>query len=294
MEKKTTCLFCGSADVKESFYPKVKFNNRVFIYQECRNCKLNFNDPLLEGDDYAALYPIEYHDEFYFRVKKKYAEQLSILKKYSGIRSVVDYGCGDAGLLSVLSANGFECTGVEYSSSLVSRLKQQYPAINFYTVEEFVNLEKKYDCIHLGDVLEHMTEPNKTIQNLRDKLSGNGYLFVEGPIEHNTSLAYAFRKLFFRVRKKFRPHRQVEGRPYHTFLANRKNQRAMLEKNLFATRYFKIYETGWPFPEKLKDCKSIKLTVEYIIALVSIFGSWFFPSVGNRFYFMGQLQPVGK
>ena len=290
MEQKAACLFCRSNDVKESFYPKVFFNNRVFVYQECVHCKLNFNDPLLSGDDYTVLYPIEYHDEFYFKTKKNYARQLAILKKYPGIKTVVDYGCGDAGFLNILSKNGWQCTGVEFSGSLVERLKQKYPAISFYTVEEFGRQQNNYDCIHLGDVLEHMTDPNGTIQNLRSKLTDTGYLFVEGPIEHNTSLAYSFRKLFFRIRKKLQPQRQVGGRPFHTFLANRKNQRVMLEKNMFATRYYKIYETGWPFPEKLKDCKSVKQTLEYIIALVSIFGSWFFPAVGNRFYFIGQVQ----
>src|SRR6478672_2177940 len=121
MEKKTACLFCGSMDTKESFYPKVSFNNRVFVYLECRSCKLNFNDPLLSGDDYNVLYPIQYHDEFYFKIKKKFEKQLSILQKHQGIKTFVDYGCGDGGLLDVLSKNGYECTGVEYSPSLVNR-----------------------------------------------------------------------------------------------------------------------------------------------------------------------------
>jgi SAM-dependent methyltransferase len=294
MESKTACLFCGSTNTGESFYPEVRFNNRVFVYQECRNCKLNFNDPLLNGDDYNALYPLEYHDEFYFKIKKDYSKQLSIVKKYEDIKSVVDYGCGDAGLLDVLSRNGYSCTGVEYSSSLVERLKKQYPAIRFYTVEEFSRQPDRYDCIHLGDVLEHMTNPNQTIQDLRGKLNENGYLFVEGPIEHNTSLAYGFRKMIFKIRKRLQPGRQVDGRPYHTFLANRKNQQDMLEKNLLTRRYFKIYETGWPFPEKIKDCTSIKKTLEYIVAQVSIFGSLFFPAAGNRFYYIGQVQSKGN
>jgi SAM-dependent methyltransferase len=294
MESKTACLFCGSMNTSESFYPEVRFNNRVFVYQQCGNCKLNFNNPLLDANDYNVLYPLEYHDEFYFKIKKTYSKQLSIVKKYGDIKSVVDYGCGDAGLLDVLSRNGYTCTGVEYSSSLVERLKKQYPAIRFYTVDEFGTQADRYDCIHLGDVLEHMIEPNQTIRNLREKLNENGYLFVEGPIEHNTSLAYGVRKLVFKMRKKLQPQRQVEGRPYHTFLANRKNQQRMLEKNLLTTRYFKIYETGWPFPETIKDCRNIKKTLEYIIAQVSIFGSWFIPVAGNRFYYMGQLQSNNK
>ena len=288
--EKAVCLFCGSGNVKESFYPKVKFNNKVFVYKECQDCKLNFNDPLLAGDDYAALYPIQYHDEFYFKTKKDYSKQLSIVKKYPGIKTIVDYGCGDAGLLDVLSKNGFSCTGVEYSESLVARLRERFPAIKFFTVDEFNRQNEKYDCIHMGDVLEHMTDPNGIIQSLRARLNKDGYMFVEGPIEHNASLAYGFRKAFMKLRKKLSPHREVEGRPFHTFLANRQNQREMLEKNSFVTRYYSIYETGWPFPEKLKDVKSPKLATEYVIGLVSILGSKVIPAVGNRFYYLGQLK----
>jgi len=288
MATRPACLFCGSTDTKESFYPKVQFNNKVFVYQECKNCKLNFNDPLLGNDDYVALYPVEYHDEFYFKSEKKYDKQLSILKKYGDIKSIVDYGCGDAGFLDTFSGKGFDCVGVEFNISLVNRLKERYPAIQFYTVEEFYKEQNKYDCIHLGDVLEHMTDPNSIVRNLGHKMNEKGYFFIEGPLEHNASLAYWFRKGIFSIRKKLYPGRQVEGRPYHTFLANRKNQLEMLKKNLLNTLYFKIYETGWPFPESIKNCKTIKQVIEYVVARFSILVSCFFPLFGNRFYFIGQ------
>ncbi|MCW3105603.1 MAG: hypothetical protein JWQ09_109, partial [Segetibacter sp.] len=91
MEQKVICLFCASANTKKSFYPQVLFNGKVFVYYECRNCKLNFNYPLLDNGDYNALYPVGYHDEFYFKSQKKFGKQLEILTKYSTIKSFVDY-----------------------------------------------------------------------------------------------------------------------------------------------------------------------------------------------------------
>jgi len=288
MDKKITCLFCGSDNTKESFYPKVLFNDKVFVYRECQICKLNFNYPLLTDDDYKALYPVGYHDEFYFKTGKKFNKQLAILRKYSGIKSFTDYGCGDASLLNFLSQNGFYCTGVEFNADLVSRLKAQYPSIKFYTVEEFDKLEEKYDCIHLGDVLEHMTDPNRIIQKLTNRVEADGYLFIEGPLEHNVSIAFWFRRTMMSIRKKINPGRQVAGKPFHTFLANKTNQQRMLEKNKLTANYFKVYETAWPFPERLKDCRGIKSFVEYIVGRFSIFVSYFFANAGNRFYYLGK------
>jgi SAM-dependent methyltransferase len=294
MDHKPACIFCGSTATKESFYPKVLFNNKVFVYRECMDCKLNFNTPLLTGEDYTALYPVEYHDEFYFKTGKKFDQQLRILEKYKGIKSFVDYGCGDAGLLDFLSGHGYDCVGVEFNASLVGRLKQRRPGIRFYTVDEFSGLQEKYDCIHMGDVLEHMTDPNGIIQSLSKKLDTGGRFFIEGPIEHNSSLAYWFRKTVFRARKRLMPGRQVPGKPYHTFLANRKNQRDMLERNNLVTDYFAIYETAWPFPERLKDCRAPRAYLEYAIGRLSVFLSSILPSFGNRFYYIGQKKPLAK
>jgi len=288
MENQTSCLFCGSTNIRESFYPGVQFNHKVFMYHECNECLLNFNIPLLTNEDYAALYPVNYHDEFYFKTEKKYAKQLAIAKKYPAIKTFVDYGCGDAGLLNILSINGYHCIGIEYNIDLVKRLRDKYPAIQFFTVEEFYQQTQRYDCIHLGDVLEHMTAPNDILKGLREKLNTNGYLFVEGPIEHNATLGYWVRRTFLKARKKRNPQRQVPGNPYHTFLANRKNQLAMLKRNNLEQTYFKVYETGWPFPEKFKDVKSVRGFIEYIIAGISVAISFFSPAIGNRFYYIGQ------
>ena len=286
----TTCPFCGETKSKESFYAPIRFNEKQFVYSKCLSCKLNYNVLLLTPDDYEKLYAVSYHDEYYFKEERDFSNQLAILKQAKDIISVIDFGCGDATFLNNLQINGYTCTGVEFNPELVKRLALAYPAITFYTVEDFFAKKDQYDCAHLGDVLEHMVKPAETIKNLSTKIRTRGYLFVEGPIEHNASLGYYFRKSFFSLSKKLNPARVADGAPYHTFLANRKNQLNFFNLMGYSTSFMKIYEAPWPFPEKLADAKSFKLMVEYIVAKISVIVAKVFRPLGNRFYYLGKKQ----
>jgi len=284
----TLCLFCGAANSKESFYAPILFNGKQFVYRECCNCKLNYNYPSLTPEDYEKLYSLSYHEEYYFKEEKDFTKQTAMLQHTKDITSVVDFGCGDAKFLNNLQKKGFICTGVEYNPELVKKLSTAYPLISFYTTEEFFSMNVQYDCIHLGDVLEHMVQPADTIKELSKKIRQGGYLFVEGPIEHNPSLGFYFRKSFFSIAKKLNPTRLVDGAPYHTFLASQKNQLNFFNLMGYSTSFMEIYETPWPFPDKLVNAKSLKLKIQFVVAKISLVASKMFSQFGNRFYFLGK------
>ncbi|MBS1738740.1 MAG: class I SAM-dependent methyltransferase [Bacteroidetes bacterium] len=287
------CLFCGSTRNKASYYASILFNNKQFVYRECLDCKLNFNWPLLTPEDYEKLYTIDYHDEFYFKEIKYYTKQNSILKLQKDIHTVIDFGCGDGSFLNSLQQNGFSCTGVEFNPELVKKLSHQYPDITFYTVADFSKQSGQYDCAHLGDVLEHMTQPAETIKMLSKRIRPEGYLFVEGPIEHNATLAHYFRKYFFTLAKKLRPLRVTTGAPYHTFLATKKNQIAFFKLMGYTTAFVEIYETVWPFPEKYATAKGFKSKFQYTVGKLSLATTAIFPGLGNRFYYIGKRSEMG-
>ncbi len=286
----TQCLFCGATNSKESFYAPILFNNKHFVYRECCSCKLNYNYPLLTDGDYEKLYSVSYHQQYYFNGEKDFSKQIAMLQHTNDIKSVIDFGCGDATFLNNLQKKGFICTGVEYNVDLVKKLALTYPGISFYTTEDFFSTNEQYDCIHLGDVLEHMVQPADTIKQLSKKIRQGGYFFAEGPIEHNPSVGYYFRKSFFTVSKKLRPARVADGVPYHTFLASKRNQLNFFNRMGYSTFFMEIYETAWPFPDKLANAKGFKLKVQFVVAKISLAVSKVFSQFGNRFYYLGKKQ----
>lgn len=72
------------------------------MYSERLNCKLNFNTPLLNSDDYEKLYSLNYHVKYYFKEVKDFSKQISLLQQAKDIAFVIDYGCGDATFLDSL------------------------------------------------------------------------------------------------------------------------------------------------------------------------------------------------
>ena len=54
------CPFCSSTEYKESYLPDTFFNEKLFHYVECINCKLIYVTPFPTQEDYIAMYPPSY------------------------------------------------------------------------------------------------------------------------------------------------------------------------------------------------------------------------------------------
>jgi 2-polyprenyl-3-methyl-5-hydroxy-6-metoxy-1,4-benzoquinol methylase len=284
------CLFCSSHTVRQSYYPPFMFNKKEFRYVSCGECGLVYLQPLLNNDDLSVLYSLSYHNEFYFHQPKQYNKQLDLLKKYGLKGKLLDYGCGDGSFLKFFEGRGYELFGAEYNPELVEVLSKQNPSVRFQTIEHLLSEDgESYDIIHLGDVLEHLVNPLEIVEALKRKLTPNGVLFVEGPIEHNASIAYASRAGYFKLRKTIQPGRVVEMNPYHIFFSNRQNQRAFFERSGFKKLHYDVYEWAWPYPETWAEAKSLGRKLMFLIGRVSVYASSLVPAWGSRFNYIGRL-----
>jgi 2-polyprenyl-3-methyl-5-hydroxy-6-metoxy-1,4-benzoquinol methylase len=284
----SSCLFCPSESASPSYYPAIEFNDKVFHYITCDQCKLVYINPLLSDDDLKKLYSIDYHNEFYFNEGKQYKRQREILKKHKPKGRLLDYGCGDASFLRYFQNDDYELFGAEYNPVLVEQLKAVNKGIDFITIGSLLSdSTAKYDIIHLGDVLEHLVNPKEIIRTLRERLAPGGVLFVEGPIEHNFNFAYIFLAGNFKVKKMLMPKRVVPMRPFHIFFSNRENQRKFFERNAFDTLHYEVFEWAWPLPDKWSSSRSVKQKLEFLIGKISTTASSVFKGWGNRFYYVG-------
>ena len=283
------CLFCRQNVFKKARMVPTSFNNKLFEYIKCHNCGLVFFLFLLNQFDYEQLYSSDYHDEFYF-VDKDYSKKVSLVNKFCKGEKMLDYGCGDGGFLSQFKSSQNECVGLDYGDELIRRLNTRYPDTSFHTIKEFwENSKEKFDIIHLGDVLEHLTNPTEIMEKLKGRLNSGGYFVLEGPLENNPNLALFFRHIYTKIKLLLKPKLIATHKPYHVLFANHNNQLKFFESLGIKTCYYKVSERAWPFNGKLKNIKGPGSLLQYIISSISIFVSFFVPHWGNRFVYIGKV-----
>ena len=281
------CLFCNSAAIEASHQLPIYFNDKTITWNRCNNCNLVFLQPALTEQDKEKMYNRSYHQQFYFTYTEDYSKQLKVIAPYKK-RTFLDYGCGDGGLMSFLHTHQFNVTGVEYDKNLVAELASKFAALHFIEQRTFWQNTETYDIIHLGDVLEHVSDPATLISELKKKLSPDGLFFIEGPLECNPNLAYYFRKCTYWLKRTVDKEAVRVKVPYHITYSNAKNQQLFFNTLQLQQISFKITEAGWPYIDTITEIKSPWLFIQYLVAKISIMVSGIIPWFGNRFIYMGK------
>ena len=111
-------------------------------------------------------------------------EQVSAhLGKVEG--EVLDIGCGN-GIISInLGAAGFNVVGVDVSDKAIEIANKQnpFPNVSFEVLpaEKLEAYTKQYDIIVCSEVLEHLQDPSRLVEELTKNLKPSGILIVTVP-----------------------------------------------------------------------------------------------------------------
>ncbi len=283
------CPMCGGRPARSAFPYETRFNNVVFSYLECSDCRSVFVDPIPDDKTFALMYAKDaYHDCHYAdgvdkadQDHKAYSQSAKLLKGELLTGSLVlDYGCGLGGFLLALREEGLVPFGIEFDEGASAHAAHR-AAAEVYSVEGFGRLAPKprFDAIHLGDVLEHLPHPEETLHGLLELLKPGGILFVEGPVEKNASPVYFAATLFGAIKRQFKPTIGTTP-PTHLFRVDSKVQREFLERIAPSAELvsWSVYETGWPYAEGGGTKRAIA-AVAVALGGRRLFGATF----GNRF-----------
>jgi 2-polyprenyl-3-methyl-5-hydroxy-6-metoxy-1,4-benzoquinol methylase len=251
--KVRNCPICGFRSSSLVFPYETKFNGEKYQYLRCCDCLTVFVDPVPDKHAFVKMYAKNtYHDKNYdIDVNGAYLESVQLLQSYvSAGKTVLDYGCGVGGFLKELGNNGFIPFGVEYDLDAVE-FASNICSCKVWTTDDFLKilLEQKFDAIHLGDVLEHLPEPVDVIDEILISIKSGGVLFVEGPLETNSSLVHFSANFFGWVKRKFHINTSENNPPYHLIRVNSKQQLEFFNqiKTPVHLEYWRVYETGWPY-----------------------------------------------
>jgi 2-polyprenyl-3-methyl-5-hydroxy-6-metoxy-1,4-benzoquinol methylase len=183
------CPLCGSDATK-------RFDLAHTSVWACGSdeCGLQFANPQLDGEMLARTYAKYYYPSndslggaIYENtpeviLRQTFSELSSRIGPLMG-KTLLDFGCGVGKLCLIAQEYGLQVTGIEADPS--ARLAAaQAGGLRVYA--DFQELQaalpfERFDIITMWDVIEHLREPWKDLQNLSKRLRPGGYVLVSTP-----------------------------------------------------------------------------------------------------------------
>lgn len=108
-----------------------------------------------------------------------------ILRWVGENKHVIDFGCATGYLARLVSSKGCRVTGIEINAK-AAKIAEQYCEKVIVADLDFVNLkdvltETKFDVAVFGDVLEHLRNPWKVLEETKELLKPGGYVIASIP-----------------------------------------------------------------------------------------------------------------
>ena len=293
------CRVCGVNRLAPSYYPDAHFNGKIFKYLNCQECQ-SFNVcPTPDDDDFSKMYGEEDHSylkdvkgklqyDFNYPFADHQGYQVQFLKQIKEElknKTLLDYGCGSGFYMKYAEYCGAIVSGVEFDEKFVKLLREKTD-FDIYTFSDLKSkLEKKtFDFIHLGHVLEHLPEPAKLMEELKNFAHENTVFIIDGPLERNACLHRLYVDLGSKLkRKKYR-----DAIPQHLTLTTQKSQLLFFQQLGLEKGKYIVTEVYFPLPSKIEP--SLGKIISFIIASFSILISMIVPQFGNVFHYRGKMS----
>lgn len=183
------CPLCGELR-PERF--SVYFDGYIKLYR-CHTCSFVAHYPGPGKDTRVTSYR-EFYDLDFLKQGKAwmYPERKQVLQDIArrihalkpGGR-LLDVGCGDGLFLAQAKNLGFECFGIEESSTLSAFARKKTGAqvvTGEYTLEAFP--KHKFDVISFIQVVEHLADPLAVMEVVKQHLAPGGLVVIEVPSIH--------------------------------------------------------------------------------------------------------------
>jgi SAM-dependent methyltransferase len=283
-----TCPLCNHSISRTSWFGSVFYQGIEFPYVECLSCLSLFCSNMPDDKTLAKMYGPRYSESFdvdptITDPKETYRVMDWLKKSKPGL--FVDYGCGTGDLLIEAAKLNWQSLGVEFSSEVAETVQNR---TGIKVVNRFDKMleEPIADILHLGDVLEHLTDLNNQFLEILKILKPGGVLLAQGPLEGNACLFTLGLRLFKLLNKS----RRTEMAPYHVILASSKGQSELFNRFGLKELEYIMSEVTWPAPSRLsishlKQPRSVGL---FLLRRLSQGVSILRPNKwGNRYFYAG-------
>jgi 2-polyprenyl-3-methyl-5-hydroxy-6-metoxy-1,4-benzoquinol methylase len=195
MHSVLSCPICSGTSFQKFGQTKdYTVSHETFELSKCSSCEFVVTSPRPEDDQLGKYYLSENYishtakattlfDKLY-ELSRQFALdwKLTLVKKFnyskSSLPTLLDYGCGTGFFLKKVKENGFNIAGVE-PSEIARHAAEQNAKTNIQPGIEDVN--DKFDVITLWHVLEHVSNLNELVAELKIRLNPSGTLIIAVP-----------------------------------------------------------------------------------------------------------------
>lgn len=247
------CLVCGNNSHRATVYGGYSYSGSTYSIVRCRRCGFMYLDPspsprvldaLYSDDGYFADYFIPGSDKLgycqgNYEHNEHHSRALAALALFTSSARILDIGCAGGGFLIQAKRAGYDVAGVEPNSRMaeLARSKTQARIITGSFADGLFP-QASFDVVHLGDVLEHLPDPQGALRAIRRILTARGLVVVEQPLTYNASLF----NLFLRACMLFKRKRYSGNPPAHLWEFSPLTLRRFLEKNGYSVLWSSVYE----------------------------------------------------
>lgn len=193
MKEIKNCLVCNSTSFEEYLKSKdFSVSKEDFTILKCKDCNFHFTNPRPKNEELGRYYISDHYishnntSKNLFEKVYQLVRRIAIKGKYNLISGlfnkgrILDIGCGTGDFLNKCKTEKWETKGIEPSE--IAR-KQAIANYNL-DVDEYIDLRDlkgEFDVITMWHVLEHVTELNTTVSELKRLLSPDGKVIIAVP-----------------------------------------------------------------------------------------------------------------
>lgn len=157
--------------------------------QQCTTCQFTFAYPRPSQQALNAYYQnyatTDKNEKRIFRRLPRYRRKvLKLIKSQrSPSATFLDIGCNIGTTVEAARLEGLEATGLDIDNRAINRAKKAFPSSTFIhgTLEQLTQQGRKFDIIHVKEVIEHIDKIHAFTAHLNKLLSERGILFMTTP-----------------------------------------------------------------------------------------------------------------
>lgn len=181
-ENKLKCIVCGCEEFELIHHGTRDFPS-IDVYKCCKCGGSQLStfeqalDDFYEDSDMYQNQDVINLGEIDKQITEDDMRRVALLKDKILNKRVLDFGCGNGGVLQTLKKINSEVYGVELAKSVRDELNEN-GVLCKSNIKEYTN---DFDLITMFHVLEHLTTPYSILRDIKQKLTRGGELVIETP-----------------------------------------------------------------------------------------------------------------